>query len=122
MPFVKRDDDGKIIAVVNDDGGEGWDEVSPDDHDLGEFLFENHPDAAKKKDLIESDLSLARVMEDLIDVLIEKGVFMFTDLPDAAQSKLLARRGLRKEFAYVENLFSDEDEQYAGDIADDALF
>ncbi len=122
MPFVKRDADGGILAVANDDGGEGWDEVLPDDPELSEFLFRNHPDAAKKRDLIESDLGLARVLEDLIDVLIEKGAFMFTDLPDAAQSKLLARRGLRKEFAYVENLFADEDEQFAGDIADDALF
>jgi len=32
-----------------------------------------------------SDLSLARVFEDVIDILIERGVFMFQDLPEAAQ-------------------------------------
>ncbi len=124
MPFVNRDANGTIVAVVNDDGGAGWEEVGPDDHDLNEFVFQNHPEATKKKDLVESDLGLARVLEDLIDILIEKGTFMFTELPEMAQKKLLARRGLRKEFAYVENLFGDEDEQFAnqGEIADDALF
>lgn len=30
---------------------------------------------------------------------------MFTDFPAGAQKKLLERRGLRKEFLYVEDLF-----------------
>ena len=39
---------------------------------------------------------------------------MFTDLPDAAQDKLRKRRGLRKEFVYVETLFADEDQVEGG--------
>jgi hypothetical protein len=45
--------------------------------------------------LSESDLAIARVLEDLIDVLILRGVIQFTDLPEAAQSKLLSRRQTR---------------------------
>lgn len=42
-----------------------------------------------------SDVGLARVLEDVIDVLITRGVIQFTDLPEAAQSKLLERRETR---------------------------
>ena len=59
--------------------------------------------------------NLARVIEDLIDVLIEKKVFMFTDLPEGAQQKLLERRGLRKEFAYVDDLFGDQTDYGPGE-------
>jgi len=45
--------------------------------------------------LSRSDTSLVRVLEDLIDVLINRGVIQFTDLPEAAQAKLLERREAR---------------------------
>jgi len=45
--------------------------------------------------LTQSDLALVRVLEDLIDTLIEKGLIQFTDLPPAAQAKLLNRRETR---------------------------
>lgn len=45
--------------------------------------------------LSQTDLALARVLEDLIDTLIAKGLIQFTDLPAAAQSKLLNRRETR---------------------------
>ena len=113
MPFVKRNADGNIVAVYAKAVQDGLEELNAEDPLLLEFLAEGDPDAAAKKDMIESDLGLARVLEDLIDLLIEKGTFRFTDLPDAAQRKLLARRGLRKEFAYVETLFGkQEDDEY----------
>lgn len=45
--------------------------------------------------LAESDITLVRVLEDLIDVLITRGLIQFTDLPPAAQTKLLERRQSR---------------------------
>jgi hypothetical protein len=45
--------------------------------------------------LSQSDAAIARVLEDLIDVLISRGVIQFTDLPAAAQTKLLSRREAR---------------------------
>lgn len=41
------------------------------------------------------DADFIRVVEDLIDVLIEKGVLRITDLPPGAQRKLTARKHLR---------------------------
>lgn len=115
MPFVKRDEFGNIVAVYSVAEMPGLEEVSGSDPQLIDFLYHGDPDAAAKRDMIESDLGLARVMEDLIDLLIEKGTFRFTDLPEPAQRKLLARRGLRKEFAYVETLFGgDDDDDFPG--------
>jgi len=110
MPFVKRDENGKINAVFATADEPGLEQVKADNPDLIIFRAEGDADVAAKKDMVESDLGLARVLEDLIDLLIEKGTFRFTDLPEAAQQKLLARRGLRKEFAYVETLFGSDDE------------
>ena len=42
-----------------------------------------------------ADAELVRVIEDLIDTLIMKNVIRHTDLPDAAQRKLMIRKGLR---------------------------
>ncbi len=108
MPFVQLDENDHIVAVYAE-AVDGAVEVAPDDPALKEFIFRSHPELEQREKLEKSDLALARVMEDLIDVLIEKGVIMFTDFPEGAQKKLMARRGMRKEFAYVQNLFGNEE-------------
>lgn len=60
--------------------------------------------------LSQTDASLARVLEDLIDVLINRGVIQFTDLPDAAQIKLLDRRQTRAELANRLDLLPDDND------------
>lgn len=116
MPFVLLDENNHIVAVYTENV-DGAVEVAPDDPALREFIYRNHPEEEQREKLAKSDLSLARVMEDLIDVLIEKGVIMFTDFPEAAQKKLLERRGFRKEFSYVQNLFGNEH----GGLGDEAV-
>jgi len=103
MPFIYRDAEGKILAVYDQpvDGGE---EVAADDSDLHAFIQKNMPGLVTD-DWVQSDLQLSSVLEDLIELLIDKKLIMFTDFPAGAQKKLLERRGLRKEFSYVEDLF-----------------
>lgn len=60
--------------------------------------------------LSQSDSSIARVLEDLIDVLIQRGVIQFTELPVPAQEKLLARRRTRAQLSNSLNLLPDEKE------------
>lgn len=114
MPFVYLDGDGNIQAVY-EQPVEGCEEVGADDPALKAFMQRNVPTAGLQDDFIQSDLALARVMEDLIEILIDKKVIMFTDFPEGAQQKLLARRGLRKEFSYVEDLFVSDDDFDDGD-------
>ncbi len=112
MPYAYRDDSGNILAVYQEPV-DGCDEVSADDPALRAFIQNNMP-AAGGDDWVQSDLALARVLEDLIEILIDKKVIMFTDFPEGAQKKLLERRGLRKEFSYVEDLFVGEDDIEGG--------
>jgi len=115
MPFVHRDENGNVLAVY-EEYLEGTEEVDPNDPDLKEFIHRNLPQVGNilENEWVLSDLALARVLEDLIEILMDKKVIMFTDFPEGAQQKLRERRGLRKELSYVEDLFvSDDDDDYS---------
>jgi hypothetical protein len=56
-----------------------------------------------------ADADFVRVIEDLIDTLIMKNLIRHTDLPDAAQRKLLLRKGLRNRMQGALNLLDDND-------------
>ena len=57
--------------------------------------------------LDDSDLEFIRVLEDLLDVLMDKRVFLFTELPEEAQAKLLNRQALRAKRRGALNLLED---------------
>ncbi len=60
-----------------------------------------HPEVTDPAQALSpTDTGLARVLEDLIDVLISKGLIQFTDLPESAQRKLLERRSTRAILAH----------------------
>jgi len=61
------------------------------------------------KALATLDSAFVRVLEDLIDTLIEKGVIRLTDLPLAAQQKLGERKHLRQRLNDDLNLLDDDD-------------
>jgi hypothetical protein len=92
MRYVARDGAGQVVAVSL-----VQDVVHP------EALAEDAPELAsfarglpqQQGPLADSDLRLVRVLEDLIDLLIDKEVIRFTDLPAPAQEKLMERRSLR---------------------------
>jgi hypothetical protein len=91
MIYVQRDAHGRVVAIslVQDAiHNEAMAEAAPE-----ALAFFSAADGAAE--LARTDLSLARVLEDLMEVLIDKEVVRFTDLPEAAQKKLLARRSLR---------------------------
>ncbi|TVQ68517.1 MAG: hypothetical protein EA373_10575 [Oceanospirillales bacterium] len=61
--------------------------------------------------LNNSDIELIRVLDDLIELLINKKVIKFTDLPNEAQQKLMMRQTLRKKTNHL-NLLDDEDDSF----------
>lgn len=66
-------------------------------------------DSVPPNSLSQTDSGLARVLEDLIDVLITRGTIQFTDLPEAAQAKLLERRQTRATLTHrLEPLAPDD--------------
>lgn len=56
-----------------------------------------------------ADADFVRVLEDLIDTLILKNVIHHTDLPPAAQKKLMVRKGLRSRIQGALNLIGNDD-------------
>jgi hypothetical protein len=92
MPYVKRDEHGRI-AMVNLEPGEGLLEISASSPEMIDFMKGM---GIENSSLQQSDMRLVRVLEDLIDLLIARDVIRFTDLPQAAQEKLLERRSMRQ--------------------------
>ena len=109
MAFIRRDASGKIEAVALTRVGDTVEEIALDHPELQRFLAENVIEAIGMKEWVASDLAFVRVVEDLMDLLIDKGTFRVTDLPAVAQTKIMSRRGLRKHIAYVESLFGNEE-------------
>ena len=109
MPYVARDNVGQITAVSDRPTDIAYDSVPPNDPELRAFMSDAGNDHAREK-LSASDLEMVRVIEDLVDVLIGKNLFNFTDLPRVAQKKLLNRRQLRRNLSVLTNLVGDADD------------
>ena len=90
--YVRRDAVGQIVSVSRVALQDHAEQCSAESADVVEFLHKLSP---RHVALQESDLSLIRALEDLIDALIRKEVLRLTDLPDSVQTKLLSRRRLR---------------------------
>lgn len=103
MPYVRRDSDGRIVAVSLEPM-EGFEQVAEDLEAMGEFEQSLGWPTTR---LEESDREVVRVLDDLVNVLIEKNLIRFTDLPPAAQRKLIERRGLRDSGAQLGLLGDD---------------
>ena len=103
MPYVSRDSAGKISGVFEHAEVAVAEEIGADDPELKRFLIEqglSTPDSARQV-LEESDRKMIRLVDDLIDLMIEKDVIKFTDLPPAAGEKYLQRQVARKRLQIV---------------------
>ena len=90
MRYVLRDATGTILSLHRDPVPGG--EPLPIDHpEVRAFL--NSEDV--QRSFSELDSGLVRVLEDLIDVFIERNVLRITDLPAEAQQKLFDRKHFR---------------------------
>ncbi|MBF8221417.1 tryptophan synthase subunit beta like protein [Halomonas sp. 328] len=103
--YVKRDDDGAIIKVSKRRDDECQEAVESRDMALREFLGVT----GGEDELTRSDLDFVRVLEDVIHLLMDKGVIRFTDLPDAARDKLVTRQSLRRRINDVGLMGSEDD-------------
>ncbi len=97
MPFVARDSSGTVTAVSEKPREEILEELPDDDPQLVDFLLQLTGELNVKQRLLASDADMARVVEDLIEVLLEKRTILLTDFPQPAQKKFLRRRHLREQ-------------------------
>jgi hypothetical protein len=94
MPYVARDADGRIVAVAVQATATVAEVIDAGAPELQAYLAQIAPETVG--DIARTDSGLIRVVEDLIETLMDKNVLRFTDLPAAAQHKLMQRRSLRK--------------------------
>lgn len=110
MPYVTRDQSGRISGVSDHAEVGVSEEIRADDPELSQFLVDqglSTPEAIRQS-LAASDLQMVRLVDDLIDLLMDKGVIKFTDLPQAAGEKYLHRQVARTRLQA--NLIIDEND------------
>lgn len=116
MPYIQRHPDGHIIALQLSPA-EPAQEYLPSTHpDVLAFLETADPNGtasdllAPIQALAGSDRDIARVTEDLIQLLVAKNIILFTELPVPVQKKLLTREKLRSSLQDdYSNLLDDSD-------------
>jgi len=98
MPYIVRDDSGKIIrASARSIHGA---ELVPHSHpDVVAFLQSKHQDPKQIEEslgeLRRTDNEMARAVEDVIMVLLKKNVLKLSDMPKAVQDRMALRVKLR---------------------------
>ncbi len=108
MPYVIRDSTGKIAQVFDQPATGADEQIANDSAELREFLDAKISPEELRRRLAESDLGMGGLVEDLVDLLIAKGVSKFTDLPPAAGAKYLQRQAAREQLQTVRNLIVEE--------------
>jgi hypothetical protein len=112
MPYVIRDAGGKIVDVFDTPVAGASNEIASESDNMkarqragGEIAID-----ALRRQLADSDRGMARLAEDLIDVLIDRGVIKFTDLPAAAGAKYLERLSTRERMHAVKSIVVGADD------------
>jgi len=111
MPYILRNAQGSVESLHRDAPHAGA-ELLPADHpEVQAFMGSGSSDFGRL------DADFVRVIEDVIDTLIERNVINITDLPDQAQAKLFARKSYRERSGRNPlRLFQDS---HMGDVIDD---
>lgn len=95
MPFVERDSNGSIVAVHDRPFAGATEELPADHHELAAFQSAGEEARLLRDGLSDSDLDIVRVIEDLIEALLRRGLLLPTDLPSPALTKITQRREMR---------------------------
>jgi len=109
MPYIQRNQQGEVIKLLDTPFGDESQWLELDHPDVAGFLQQPSNGSELKKSLLSSDSEMVRVVEDLVDLLMEKQVFVFTELPEAVQAKLNARKKLRHDVNAISNLIGEDD-------------
>lgn len=93
MAYVLKNSQGHITAAsATEQPGTDWVHIDASDKTYISFLEKS---LAEADEFRESDIHLARVLEDLVSLLVERNIIRFTDLPEQAQKRLNQRQSMR---------------------------
>lgn len=97
MVYVWRDEYGRLMRVENEpfEGMNGT--IETHSSEMAGWLHHCRDMQSQRERLRESDRDVLRIMEDVISLLIERGVIDYTELPQAARDKLDIRALIRAD-------------------------
>jgi hypothetical protein len=106
--YIERDKDGQICALYDQSAPATAEKIEIDSPELVDFLMRCDKDLHLK--FLQSDLQMIRVLEDVINILMEKNIITITDFPQPVIDKLLARQAFRKSYSEAAGMeFNDDD-------------
>ncbi len=109
MLYIKRNELNEILEIEFTEK-EGYEEISLHDPKLAQYIEDSeNSDEIIHKVLTQLDLDMVRVIEDLIDILIDKNIMLFTDLPDPVQNKILFKKFVRNLSNKNTSILQDEE-------------
>ncbi|SEM62783.1 hypothetical protein SAMN04487857_103288 [Pseudomonas sp. ok272] len=97
MVYVQRDDHGRLLRVEYQPFVGMTDHLAVASPELTTWLDAKEEVRIRLINLNNSDLELVRVLEDVVSVLVVRGIIQYTDLPEAARIKLDERALARAE-------------------------
>lgn len=109
MHFIERDAQGQIVRVEASAFPQATEQRTQTTPEIEEWFKKEALRAATLQQLQQSDLEMVRVLEDLIEVLMRKGLLSITDLPPTAQSKLISRAKARRTLGTLDDLIAEDE-------------
>jgi hypothetical protein len=104
MPYIKRNSSGRITGILDRPESGSDEALDIENPEVRAYL------ELARNELLSSDTETIRVIEDLVDLLVEKKLIVFTDLPRAAQKKLSERQRMRGDLDMLGYLVVDEED------------
>ncbi|MBI0438771.1 tryptophan synthase subunit beta [Dickeya dianthicola] len=111
MFYILRDSNGHLTRVEESPFPEMNGELPDGSVEAMAWLNNQQAILANIERLRSSDLEMVRVLEDLIQVLITKGQINITDLPAAAQLKLINRAQAREALGDLDSLIREDEDK-----------
>lgn len=108
MVYVQRDEHGRLLRVEYQPFDGMTDNLAVESDELKAWLNAKEEVRARLASLHSSDLELVRVLEDVVSVLVERGIIQYTDLPEAARIKLDQRAVARAEIEGLSSILGGE--------------
>lgn len=112
MLYVSRDESGLVNGVFKKPNSDSTESLPYDHPDVLTFFRGSLPESLESRallDLLHSDVSFIRVIEDVVHLLIDKNIITFTDLPEKVREKILSRADARGRLAGSNDLVVPDD-------------
>jgi hypothetical protein len=105
MVYVQRDSAGKLLRISETSFPEMTGDEPLSTEDVSIWLRAQQELHSRLEILHRSDLATIRVLEDLVNLLVEKNVITYQELPETARKKLDERALVRADLEAIEDTF-----------------